>query len=505
MTLSYSGIIPLTKDMSVEDILAFADRYALGSEAKRGSVHFLRVCVPGGIMTLDQFMGVAGIVKTYGRGYAEITTRQDIQTHWIDAEESIEIFSKLQTLGLSTDQCGQARSIVGYGDVRNIMGCPVAGIDREEIFDATALIRELKSFFLGNRDFMNLPHKFKASVSGCHLNCTFPEIQDVGFVATKKEGGRTGFVAFVGGGCGSPAKMAKPLGLFIEPEAVFDVAVALLEIFRGHGRRTSKSTARFKFLVEEWGADRLRSALMEKVSHGLEIYAQGPPPTSGREHIGVNRQKQGNRYYVNFPVQGGVLTCEQMFQIASIAERFGRPEIRLTPFQNLILSGIERKNVTTVIDKMEKIGLSLKASPFSWTVLSCAGGFCSKAPESIEGRTYDIVKHIEKKFPTSLKDMNINIFISGCPHACARHPVADMGLQAISYRDGGNIHISYNIYVGGGLGANSSFAKLIIRGIEADKVSTAVEELISKFLRDKSDGETFREFYRRNMNLGAKI
>lgn len=358
-----------------------------------------------------------------------------------------------------------------YGDVRNMVGCPVTGIDKYEVLDVSPFIKEAKAFFTGNREFLDLPRKFKISITGCAVNCTNPEVQDLGLVATRRNDGKVGFIAFIGGGTGVPPKFAKPLGIFIEPDKVLRVIIKLVEIFRDHGRRDSKSKARFKWLVEEWRIDKLRRRLEDKLGERLERYDHGPLSLSGEEHIGINPQKQEGLWYINFPLLGGKLTGRQMLKLADLAERYGWPEIRLTSFQNLILIGIKGENVKRLLDEARDIGLDFVNSPVRWSAMACPGSFCGKAPEDVKGRAEEIISHIEGRFSLTLKDLKIRIFVSGCPNACSRHPIADIGLQAVQIRKEDGVKAGYNLLVGGGLGLKPSFARLIKRGWMGAKLS----------------------------------
>ena len=479
-----------------DQILKFADRYALGYEKGKGSRHFLRVMIPNGMITAGQFREIAEISRKFCRNYAEITTRQDIQMHWITGKNAIEAFSTLERLGFTTDKCGQARPVAHYGDVRNVVGCPITGIDPNEVLDCSPYTRKLKEFVTGNCDFLDLPRKFKISISGCTINCTSPEIQDIGLVATKNDSGEIGFVAFLGGGTGVPARIGRQLGLFIPQNECVNVSVALLKMFRDFGKRESKARSRFKFFVDEWGIEKIRDTLQSGLDVRLETFEQKQLDISGNEHIGIAPQKQDGYYYVNFPVQNGELTGDQMFIIADIAEKYGWSEIRLTPFQNLILAGIRRENLAELILEMGKIGFDIKKAPFQWMSLSCRQDFCTLAVtnDSVSSRTRDIVRYLEERFSSDLENLNIKISVSGCPSACSRYPVADIGLQAALYHENGVAHAGYNIYTGGGLGMNPSFGKLIRRAVSIDKINASLEKLIARYIGEKSYNESFRQF-----------
>ncbi len=476
----------------------FVDRYSLGFERGEGSSHFLRVKIPNGKVMVDQFRGLARLSDKYGRGYAEITNRQDLQFHWVDGEDAPNLFNALDELGFTTDKCGQAYPGAGYGDVRGIMGCPVAGVDRFELFDASPLVNRVNDLFTGNRAFLDLPRKFKMSISGCAINCTCPEIQDLSFVAVKRDDGGIGFSLLVGGGVGVPPKLAKPLGVLVEPDTVVAVAESIVGVFRDHGRRDAKVRARFKWLVEEWGVDKLRTVLTEKLGRRLEDHPVDYLPASGGEHVGVERQKQEGLSYINLPLIGGILSSSLMLRLADVAEKYGWPELRLTPSQNLILVGIEDDQIEGVLDRIRALGIDVAGSPLKWTTMPCAGNFCGKAPENVKKRSEEIVKHLEARFGAELEGLALRVYLSGCPNGCARHQVADIGLQGVETQVNKEAIPGYNLYLGGGLGPNPCLGRLVARGVRADGLKYALERIIAAYLKKRTDGESFREFCSRH-------
>ena len=485
--MSHTSII-----LTFQDMERFVDRYSLGFERGEGSYHFLRVKIPNGILTVDQFRGLAHLARKYSRGYAEITDRQDIQLHWINGEDALDLFTALEDLGFTTDKCGQAYPGARYGDVRNIVGCPVAGVDRDELIDASPIVRKVSEFFTGKREYLDLPRKFKTSISGCILNCASPEVQDLAFVAVKADG-RVGFSPMVGGGLGPPPKLAKPLGVFVEPELVLDVAKSVVEVYRDYGRRDSKAKARFKWFVEDVGVDRLRELVEEKLGKKLESYDKLRLPVSGFEHVGVNRQKQEGLYYINVPVIGGVLASDLMLKIADIAEKYGWPELRLTPHQNLIILGIEEHFVSTTLAELREVGLDCRGSTLRWYTIACPASFCGKVHDHTKKIAREILEYLEKRLGEDL-NFALRIYVSGCPNACARHPIADIGLQAVEIKVGDRVSIGYNLYLGGSLGPKPSLARLIFKGLDVETLKWKLECIVRSYLKMKIGDETFTEF-----------
>jgi sulfite reductase beta subunit-like hemoprotein len=486
-------------NINSNNVMRFADRYAIGCEKGMESKHFLRVSIPGGVLTTEQFRDIANISEKYGKKYAEITSRQDIQMHWIKGMESIEIFEKLEKIGFTTDFCGQWKPMAHFGDVRNVVGCPASGVDKFELIDCLPFINKVKKFLAGNRDFLDLPRKFKISISGCPKNCVSPEIQDLALVATKNENGEVGFVAFLGGGTGTPPHIGKPLGVFIHKEDYLEVIKALLQMYRDIGPRDSKARSRFKFFVDKMGIDWIRENLQNVAGGKLDKFNQGALDTSGNEHIGINPQKADEYCYINYPIQNGELTSAQMLKIAEIAETYGSSELRLTPFQNLIFTGVEWKNTSKIIQEMRSIGLPFNDFPLAWTALSCRAAFCRLAvtSDSTSARTREIVHYLEERFGAKLHALNLKLSVSGCPSACSRFPIADIGLQAMRIRDSNSTIEGYNLYLGGGLGTNPSFGRLVKRAVPTAELDIRLGNIIERFTQKKTGDETFRSFCQR--------
>lgn len=479
-----------------DDIERYVDRYALGFEKGEGSSQFLRVKIPNGVLSTKQLIELAEMAHTYGRGYAEITTRQDLQLHWIDAKKALEVFRDLERIGFTTDKCGQAYPGARYGDIRNIVGCPAAGIDRDEIFDASPILMEVTKFFVGKRIYQDLPRKFKMSISGCARDCTIPYIQDLAFVGVRHRDGRAGFSLYAGGRFGTDPKLAEPLEVFIEPEDTLEAARCLVELYRDQGPRTHKAKARFKFMVESWGKAKLTAYLEEKLGKKLENFKIEHRDCG--EHLGVNRQKQEGKSYVTVPIFGGILSNASMLRFAELAERYGSPEVRLTCFQNLILVGVEDGELPQLRKELLLLGFDVEGYPHSWTTIACAANFCSKGIENTKKRALEITKHLESRFGERLRNISLRIAASGCLNGCARHALADIGLQGIAAAKDGGFVPGYNLYLGGGLADNPSLGRTVATAIYADQAGEYVENILSAYFEHRFEGESFRDFCRRH-------
>ena len=301
----------------------------------------MRVKIPSGILTAEGLRTIGEIAERYGRDEGELTTRQNIQLHYITLDRFPEILDRLKHAGLTT--------MGGCGDVvRNITGCPVAGIDRDELFDATGVISEAAAFFYGNREYSDLPRKHKITIAACPAQCNAPEINCVALVGTQSNG-RDGFALRVGGGQSSTPRLSRHLGVFVPREQALAAMRAILDVWRLTTEyRISRVKARLKFMVDDYGPEGFRKLVEERLGYAMEDLPELPLPDREGEHIGVHEQKTPGRYYAGFPVRLGLMSGRQMRELAAIAGDFGG-DVRLTRRQNFILTGIPRARVDEVI------------------------------------------------------------------------------------------------------------------------------------------------------------
>lgn len=490
-------------ETSMSKVKRFAGRFSIGRDSNplnvTGSHHFLRVKVPGGLITSDQFHRVAELAARYGRGQAEITNRQSIQLHWVGAEEAMDAFSVLDDLGFTTDMCGQGFGGTRYGDVRNILCCPVSGIEESEILNGYPLAEELTEFFVGNPDFLDMPRKFKFSVSGCGCDCTRAQINDLAFVAVRK-GAETGYVLLVGGGIGASLpgpRLARPAGVFVPPDDAFDVAVAAAEIHRDHGNRESKAKARFKWLIESWGVEKFVEALDEKLGRKFELY-DGPIFRGVCDHDGVRPQIQKGLCYVNIPLLGGRLTRDEMVGIADLAEEFGGGEMRLTPTQNIIVPHV--REAEAFLERLAAMGLRVEGSSLRWNSLGCSSDFCGKtvSPHAKEVLK-SVVDHLEGRLPRGLLDeAGFRVHINGCPNNCCPSLISGIGLNGRQVREGGETRQTYDILLGGSYGPETSFGRVVEKNVPLDVLKPMLASLLRGYKAHRAPSEELGGFCRRH-------
>ena len=334
----------------------------------------LRVRIDGGRLNLAQLRVIADISNIYGRGTADVTDRQNIQLHWIEIEAVPDIWERLESVGLSTTEaCGDTPRV--------ILGCPLAGIDTEELIDPTALISEIYDTYIGNPAFSNLPRKFKSALSGCPAHCTVHEINDVAFVGVVNEQGEKGYDLWVGGGLSTNPMLAKRLGVFLTPEQVAPAYGGVIGIFRDYGYRRLRHRARIKFLINDWGAEKFREILeTEYLGYALPDGPAPEQPRGGRrDHVGVFKQKDGN-FYVGFAPKVGRLDGDKLHLIADIAERHGSDRVHTTVEQKMVILDVAPDQVDSLVAELEANDLRVKPSTFRRQTMACTGiEFCKLA------------------------------------------------------------------------------------------------------------------------------
>jgi sulfite reductase (ferredoxin) len=447
----------------------------------------MRVRIPGGQLTAEQLRTVAGIAKEYGRDLADITDRQNVQYHWLSIQEVPEIWARLEAVGLSSRQA--------CGDVpRNILGCPVAGLDAGEILDATPVLRATEEVATTQPGFTNLPRKYKTTITGCSWLCTEPEINDVSFAGVRGPGGVPGFDLWVGGGLSTNPMLAQRLGVFVPPDQVPAVWAAVTSLFRDHGYRRLRGRARLKFLVADWGTERFRDVLEQEYLSGT--LPDGPaadlPPPGERDHIGVHRQRDG-RYYLGVAPSVGRTSGTVLWQVADLAEAYGSGRVRLTAQQKLLILDVPGSQVSEVSAELAARDLPVTPTAFRRGTMACTGiEFCKLAVVETKQRAADLHAELHRRLPGF--DTPISINVNGCPNSCARFQIADIGLKG-SITDGGE---GFQVHLGGSLGADPGFGRKL-RGLKvtADALPGYVERVLRNYLADRADGEQFAAWARR--------
>jgi sulfite reductase (ferredoxin) len=453
--------------------------------------HFmLRVRIPGGLLSAEQLSTIALVAERYGRDVADVTDRQNVQLHWIRIEDVPEIWRLLEGVGLSTAEA--------CGDVpRNIIGCPLAGVDAEEVIDATPWLIEVDRRFTGDPAFSNLPRKFKSSISGCAQGCAAHELNDISFVGVRRDG-VPGFDLWVGGGLGPSPKLAQRLGAFVEPERVPEVWAGVTSVFRDHGYRRSRAHARLKFLMADWGPERFREVLEREYLRAPLPDGDAPPPstTTQRDHVGVHVQRDG-RCYVGVAPRAGRTSGSELGVVAALAAEYGSGRVRATTQQKLVILDVAPERADELVAALEEHDLQARPSAIRRGTMACTGmEFCKLAVVETKARADWLYRELERRLPDFDEPIRINV--NGCPNSCARLQVADIGLLgSLMTRDGEKVD-AFQVHVGGHLGEEARFGRRV-KGVRVpvDEIADYVEGLLRAFLDTRAPEEPFHRWAER--------
>ena len=442
----------------------------------------LRVKIPGGIVTPAQLRAVGEISNEHGRGEGELTTRQNVQLHYLQLSALPDVFDRLHGAGLtSAGACGDT--------VRNITGCPVAGLTHEELFDATPVIEQAAAFFYGNPDYSDLPRKHKISITACSDSCAAPEINCIGLQGALRDG-EEGFGVLVGGGLSSVPRIARELGIWVPRDEAVEVAAAILDEWREDLRyRVSRVKARLKFMVDDIGPEGIRERIERRLGRSFDDFSLPPQPPPSN-HLGVREQRDG-RLLVGVAVHLGLVSGDQMSSLADLAEHFGG-DVRITRQQNLVLTGVD--DLAFATERLAEAGLPLDAATLRGDAIACTGEpHCNFSVTETKTRMDGLVELLESRFGRSVDGLRLHL--DGCPHACAQHWVGDLGFQGTTVRDAaGKPHQAFDVYLRGSLDRPAAIARPVFRRVPTDELDDVVVRLVGGWIDDRAAGESFRSF-----------
>ena len=470
-----------------------------GGEGKAVPYFMVRIRIPNGLLHSDQVRTIADLAEHHARGVADITVRQNVQLHWVTIESLPDVLESLWRAGLTTTgACGDV--------TRNITGCPVAGLDAEEIIDASPLALAIDRALGGAADFYNLPRKFKISVTGCRSWCSYPEINDVALTATtrkRRSGIETGFSLRVGGGLSTDPHLAVRLNAFIRWNQVVPVARGVAELFRASEiLRQSREKARLKFLFLQngWTAESFLDELQRQIGFSLDpAEPEDVPADIHRDHIGIHAQKQSGLAYVGASVLRGRITPQQLRVAAELADRFADGNIRNTTLQNLLIVNVPRRDVTALSRELEAAGLPVEASVFARGTVACTGSeFCKLALTETKGFARWLTQELEDRLPGFEEQLKLHI--TGCPNSCGQHWIADIGIEGKKIKVDGRMVDAYYFCVGGSVGQFASIARPVGYRCAATEVPEAIERLLRAFNSQRESSENLREFFARHSN-----
>jgi sulfite reductase (ferredoxin) len=453
-----------------------------------------RVRIDGGAVDLGQLRVLADISTRYARGTADITDRQNVQLHWIRIEDVPAIWAALEGCGLqTTEACGDTPRVV--------IGSPVAGIAADEIIDGSPAIAEITRRVVGDPDLANLPRKFKTAVTGSRFPDVAHEIHDVAFVGVEHPQLGPGFDVWVGGGLSTNPMLGRRLGAWVRLEEVPDVWQAVVAVFRDYGYRRLRNRARLKFLVADWGEQRFREVLEREYLDRALPDGPAPPPTARRDHVGVHRQRDG-RFYVGAAPVVGRISGDVLAGLADAVERAGSGRIRFTPEQKVVVLDVAAPQVADLLDDLDAIGLTARASAFRRGTMACTGiEFCKLAIVETKALGAELVAELERRLADVPELFTVNapplsIHLNGCPNSCARAQIADIGLKGVQLPDpedpDGPTVEGFQVHLGGGLGEQAGFGRKL-RGLRTTSrdLPDYVERVVRRWLDQRGPDEAF--------------
>jgi sulfite reductase (ferredoxin) len=463
-------------------------------EGKALPYFMVRIRIPNGLLHSHQLRTIANVTEKYARGTADLTVRQNIQLHWVTIQDLPELLDGLWRAGLTTmGSCGD--------DTRNITGCPLAGVDADEICDASALALEANSFFVGNGDFYNLPRKFKICITGCNVWCAYPEINDVGMTAIRRpEDSAVGYSLRIGGGLSTDPHLAVRLNAFVHRHQVIPVLKGVAEIFRESEKlRENRERARLKFLFLKhgWTAESFQEELERRLGFHLDPAVEEKPPNDiYRDHVGIHPQKQAGYSYVGAAVLRGRISSQQMRAAADAADRYASGEVRTTNMQNLLIVNVPNDKAAALAAELEAHKMPVNGSPFWRGVVACSGTeFCKVAITETKSFSRWLVEELEDRLPGF--EQHLKLHVTGCPNSCGQHWIADIGIEGKKIKVDGHQQDAYYFCVGGAVGLHQSVARPVGYRCLASDVPDAIERLLRRYLGEKLPEENLRHYFGR--------
>lgn len=460
-----------------------------------------RLRISNGILNHWQFKGVSDLARRYGGGYTHVTTRANLQIREIGAADGIPVLEGLQGIGIVSRGSGA-------DNIRNVTGGATAGIDPQELIDTRPLASAWHHHILNDRSLYGLPRKFNVAFDGGGLIPTLEDTNDIGFAACNVREGSVvppGVWLRLGlGGITGHQDFAKDTGVVVEPDDCVAVADAIVRVFIDHGDRTNRNKARLKYILDDWGFEKFLSAVEEKLERPLArvpLEDCDPPPHRDRHaHIGIHPQRQEGLFWIGIALPVGKLTCKQMDGLADIAGGLGDGDVRLTVWQNLLLSGLSEDGCQEATQRIEALGLDWRATSVRAGLVACTGNWgCRLASSDTKGHATAIAEYLDAKLGL---DTPINIHLTGCPNSCAQHYVGDIGLVGARVaidEEGEETVEGYHIVVGGGFGVNAGVGREVFRDVCAEDAPALIERMVQTYLHNRSDpDEPFFAFSRRH-------
>jgi ferredoxin-nitrite reductase len=473
-----------------------------------GDAFMMRIKVPGGLLTAAQVREIGVAADAYAEGpddspvfgnrYADLTTRQDIQLHWIRIADVPRIWQRFWDVGLTTVQaCGDS--------ARNVCSCPVSGIDAKEVVAAHPVAQAISAYFTGNREYANLPRKFKISVTGCLEDCARVEINDIGLWPAEQSDGSIGFNVLIGGGLSDGERMASDIDVFIRPDQAVELCRGVAQLFGELGNRENRGLARMRYLAQELGPEGFRSALDERTRFTLEPAGRELTDRYRGDHVGVHPQKQPGLVYVGCSVPVGRMHGIDLIETARLAETYGDGGVRIGLDQNFVLSGIPEERLDDLLAEPLMVKYSPFPGPFERGVVACTGSeFCRFAVVETKERAVKWARTLDAQLDTGglgggrNSDAGvIRMHFSGCSASCAQPQIADIGFRGDIAHVDQHIEEAVDIGLGGSLGPDAAFIDWVTGAMPVDKVPDALLRIVGRYQAERRGGEPFHLWARR--------
>src|ERR687884_68924 len=467
-----------------------------------GDAFMLRIKIPGGHLNAAQARVIGHIADElargpapnpmFGEGFLDLTTRQDVQLHWIRIGDVPGIWRRLEAVGLTTVQaCGDS--------ARNVLCCPVAGLDADEVLDAAPVARAISQYFTGNREYANLPRKFKMSVTGCREDCAKAEINDIGLWPARLGDGTLGFNLLVGGGLSDGPRMASDIDVFVRPEQAVEVTRGIAQVYGELGDRENRWTCRMRYLVQELSPEGFREELEKRTAFGLTPAGEDLTKHYRGDHIGVHPQKEDGLYYVGLNVTVGRMSGEDFVEAGRLAGKYGG-EIRLATDQTLIITGVSEEWLEELLAEPLRERYSPNPRAFERGVVACTGNeFCRFAIVETKIRAVEWAREMDGRIGDVGQEA-IRMHFSGCSASCAQPQIGDIGFRGETAKTKDAIVEGVDIGLGGSLGRDAAFIDWVEGAKPADEVPGSLVAVFERFKEERRDGERFHEWARRKQN-----
>ncbi len=466
-----------------------------------GDAFMMRVKVPGGVLTPEQTKVIGKIAVDFANGpitnphfgnnFLDLTTRQDVQMHWLKMGDIPEIWRRLEEAGITTVQaCGDS--------ARNVLCCPVSGLDHEEVIDAYPVAQAINDYFTGNREYANLPRKFKISVTGCLEDCAQAEINDIGLLPARLEDGTIGFNLRVGGGLSDGPRMASDIDVFVRPEEAVEITRGIAQVFGELGDRENRWTARMRYLVQKIGPEAFREELQKRVSVELTPAGEDLTKHYRGDHVGVHAQKDG-LYYVGLNIPVGRMSGEQFVEAGRLAEVYGS-EVRLATDQNLVITGVPEGRIDDLLAEPLLERFSPTPGAFERGVVACTGSeFCRFGIVETKIRAVEWAREMDERVGDVGQEA-VRMHFSGCSASCAQPQIGDVGFRGETAKTKISIVEGVDIGLGGSLGRDAAFIDWVEGSKPTEEVPDALVSVFERFKEEGREGERFHEWARRKKN-----